>query len=148
MSRIHDALKKAELERTGGLTPERLEPPPELGALEATQAGPALRGGAENSAATLTQTHGESMSPVTVEEALLANCPQLAWNPDTKMMLFFDEQNHGLGTEQFRTLRSHLSHLRKELPLKRLLITSPLPKEGKTFVAGNLAHALVRQEDR
>jgi protein-tyrosine kinase len=148
MSRIHDALKKAELERTGGLTPENLEPPTESGALEATQVGTSLRGASENAEAAVTQTRVESMSPVTVDEALLANCAQPAWNPDPKTMLFFDEQNRGLGTEQFRTLRSHLYLLRKELPLKRLLITSPLPKEGKTFVAGNLAQALVRQEDR
>src|SRR5271169_2385581 len=136
MSRIHDALKKAELERTGGLTPEKLDPPADSGALEATQVGTSLRGASENAEAAVTQTRGESMSPVTVDEALLANCAQPAWNPDPKTMLFFDEQNRGLGTEQFRTLRSHLYLLRKELPLKRLLITSPLPKEGKTFVAG------------
>ena len=90
----------------------------------------------------------DGADPVRLEEKLLAECAQVSWNPDRKTLLFFDEQNHALGTEQFRSLRSHLYLMRKELALKRVLVTSPLPREGKTFVAGNLAQALVRQQGR
>jgi capsular exopolysaccharide synthesis family protein len=50
--------------------------------------------------------------------------------------------------EQFRTLRSRLYHLRSENAMRVILITSPIAGDGKTFVASNLARAIVRQADR
>ena len=44
--------------------------------------------------------------------------------------------------EAFRLLRVRLRHLRRDRPLKRLLITSTSPEEGKSFAAANLACAL------
>jgi capsular exopolysaccharide synthesis family protein len=44
--------------------------------------------------------------------------------------------------EAFRLLGVRLFHLRKERPLKKLLITSTVPQEGKSLVAGNLACTL------
>lgn len=44
--------------------------------------------------------------------------------------------------EAFRLLRVRLRHLRKDRPLKKLLITSSVPQEGKSFSAANLACAL------
>jgi capsular exopolysaccharide synthesis family protein len=63
-------------------------------------------------------------------------------------MLFFNAQNSARGTEEFRTLRSRLDRLRAQRPLRTLLITSSLPKEGKTFVAANLAQAIGRQPEK
>jgi capsular exopolysaccharide synthesis family protein len=81
-------------------------------------------------------------------EALLARCPQGQWAPDPRTMLFFQEDDSRLGAEEFRTLRSRLYQIREKMPLKRLLITSALPKEGKSFVAANLAQVMVRQHGR
>jgi len=47
--------------------------------------------------------------------------------------------------EQFQFLGVRLQHLRRERPLKKLLITSTIPKEGKSMVAANLACALARR---
>jgi capsular exopolysaccharide synthesis family protein len=44
--------------------------------------------------------------------------------------------------EAFRLLIVRLRHLRKDKPLKRMLITSTVPQEGKSFAAANLACAL------
>lgn len=63
-------------------------------------------------------------------------------------MLFFKTEEHVAGTEEFRTLRSRLYQIREEQPLKKILVTSSLPKEGKSFVAANLAQALVQQPGR
>ena len=63
-------------------------------------------------------------------------------------MLFFNGDDSARGTEEFRTLRSRLYHAREKMPLKKILVTSALPKEGKSFTAANLAQVLVRQHGR
>ncbi len=81
-------------------------------------------------------------------ESLVARCPQTEWTPDVRTMLFFQEDDSRVGAEQFRTLRSRLYQIREKMPLKRLMVTSALPKEGKSFVAANLAQVMVRQHGR
>ena len=81
-------------------------------------------------------------------ETLLSRCRPVAWNPDPTTMLFFQDDETRLGTEEFRTLRSRLYQIREKMPLKRLLVTSAMPKEGKSFVAANLGQVLVRQHGR
>ncbi len=81
-------------------------------------------------------------------ESLLARCPQTEWSPDSRTMLFFQDDDSRLGAEEFRTLRSRLYQIREKMALKRLLVTSALPKEGKSFVTANLAQVLVRQHGR
>jgi protein-tyrosine kinase len=56
--------------------------------------------------------------------------------------------DNGKGTEEYRTLRSRLYHLREKMTLRTLLVTSALPQEGKSFTASNLAQVLVRQHGR
>lgn len=57
-------------------------------------------------------------------------------------------QNHNLGAEKFRSLHHRLSQLRRRRPLSKLLVTSFVPKEGKTVVAINLALTLARGSSR
>jgi protein-tyrosine kinase len=152
MSRIHEALKKAEQERAvsqGGsahssfATPERSEPPARTidedpSATVAT--------GVPSGGIPLTSAMPSFANPFGLD-ALLARCPQLQWKPDATM-LFFNGDDSAIGTEEFRTLRSRLYHMREKMTLKKLLITSALPKEGKSFTASNLAQVLVRQHGR
>jgi capsular exopolysaccharide synthesis family protein len=51
------------------------------------------------------------------------------------------------GAEEFRSLRSFLYLVREQRRLQRLLISSSLPGEGKTFTALNLAHAMACQTE-
>ena len=81
-------------------------------------------------------------------DTLLARCAQLEWNPDPATMLFMNGDDSARGTEEFRTLRSRLYHLREKMPLKKVLVTSALPKEGKSFTSSNLAQVMVRQHGR
>jgi len=148
MSRIHDALKKAERERASGGAPEQLGSPSGSAELEATRPPLPPLPAADSGTIPGRPIRVDTFDSTQIEEKLMSECLQVPWNPDRKTMLFFDEQNHALGTEQFRSLRSHLYLIRKEFPLKKVLVTSPLPKEGKTFVAGNLAQVFVRQQDR
>lgn len=49
------------------------------------------------------------------------------------------------GTEDFRALRSRLHQLRERVSLRRVLVASALPNEGRSFMAVNLAQAMACQ---
>lgn len=140
MSRIHEALKKAELEREGMSAPvsERPAPAPDLRPPEAPfhEAGTSAGG----------YGSGEPLSL----ELLRQHCAVGDWRPDAKAIVFADvtAQTHPSGAEEFRTLRSRLEHLREKQALQTLLVTSALPSEGKTFVTLNLARAIAQQPNR
>ncbi len=72
----------------------------------------------------------------------------MEWKPDLGTMLFMNGDDSARGTEEYRTLRSRLYHMREKMTLKTLLVTSALPKEGKSFTSANLAQVLVRQHGR
>jgi capsular exopolysaccharide synthesis family protein len=160
MSRIHEALKRAEQERAisqgtsqgalqGGsatsnfATPEISETP--VKTVEEQYSGTAATA-APPAGMPLTSAMPSFANPFGLD-ALLARCPQQQWKPDATM-LFFNGDDSAIGTEEFRTLRSRLYHMREKMTLKKLLITSALPKEGKSFTASNLAQVLVRQHGR
>jgi protein-tyrosine kinase len=138
MSRIHDALKRAEQERATSMG-THVEP-----AFEQTGTQPEHMPSMQSSVATVMP----SMTSGLTYESLLSRTPQSTWTPDERTMLFFQDDDSRVGAEEFRTLRSRLYQIREKMPLKRLLVTSALPKEGKSFVAANLAQVLVRQHGR
>jgi protein-tyrosine kinase len=147
MSRIHEALKKAEQERAANQGVAQVE-------LAATPLGaPVLAEESSAVAAVASPASGPSPAmpvfgnPFTLD-ALLARCAQLEWSPDPATMLFSNGEDAARGTEEFRTLRSRLYHTREKMPLKKVLVTSALPKEGKSFTSANLAQVLVRQHGR
>jgi capsular exopolysaccharide synthesis family protein len=144
MSRIHDALKKAQEERAGSSSPGAIESPREIpGSIPAIS--PLSPAPAEDPASVTKWV--APPAPVKFEE-LLEQCPVCAWEPDPWTMLFFNGRKHSVGTEEFRILRSKLYQIRDKQPLRTLLVTSALPGEGKTFTAANLAQAIVRQHER
>ena len=137
MSRIHEALKKAEQERA-------LSQPG--GAIEAAAsvAEPLINAEVRIPTPSL---HAGPTPPLTAEN-VFARIRQTRWHPDPKTMIFFGNEEHASGMEEFRTLRSRLYQLREKQSLSKLLITSPLPKEGKSFTTANLAQVMVRQHGR
>jgi capsular exopolysaccharide synthesis family protein len=54
-------------------------------------------------------------------------------------------ENENLAAEKFRFLGISLQNLRRERPLKKVLITSTIPQEGKSTVSANLACTLARR---
>jgi capsular exopolysaccharide synthesis family protein len=141
MSRIHEALKKAEQERAasqgGTVQPNFATTPVEEPPVYANPPSGAVSPSAMPAFGTPFNT-----------DTLLARCAQLEWKPDPTTMLFLNGDEGARGTEEFRTLRSRLYHLREKMPLKKLLVTSALPKEGKSFTSANLAQVMVRQHGR
>lgn len=125
MSRIHEALKKAEQERMAQAAPQPSAAPPSP---EPEVARPPLA--------------------LLRLDDLRQCCAKPAWKIDPNFMLFANGNSSSLAAEQFRTLRSRLERLREKQPCRRLLVTSALAAEGKTLVASNLAHAIVCQNNR
>jgi protein-tyrosine kinase len=137
MSRIHEALKKAEQERAISQFEQGVAAAPLV------VESPIQNGGIIGNVPAFS-----SAAAVTAPESPLAGSRATNWNPDPKTMLFFSGEEHLSGMEEFRTLRSRLYQAREKKPLSKLLVTSALPKEGKSFTAANLAQVIVRQQGR
>jgi protein-tyrosine kinase len=142
MSRIHEALKKAEQERAMSQPGARVETTPHV--LETPVDLPS----AIASAPLATSSSAVKATIGLTAESLFASIRETRWSPDPKVMLFFGQDEHTSGMEEFRTLRSRLYKLREKATLAKLLVTSALPKEGKSFTAANLAQVIVRQHGR
>ena len=66
--------------------------------------------------------------------------------PQSKLVCITDEES--LAAEKFRFLKVRLRHLQQKRLLKRLLITSSLPEEGKSMIAANLAYTLAKKQQQ
>jgi protein-tyrosine kinase len=146
MSRIHEALKRAEFERANGRTAEAglAQPSPQEAAVavKSVQAE-TLALPRENKPAGPSDPAGHFR----FEDLVARRQSHAEWNPDLETDVFDDSRN-GHGAEQFRTLRSRLYYLRSSQPLRTLLVTSSMAGEGKTFVTGNLVRSIIRQSER
>jgi len=141
MSRIHHARKSVdldrgalhsvdvELERLGENTPIGRAPVTEVAGTVPIQPDPPLKLPAD----------------AAVADSILLSCARHNWEPHPDMTIFFGGKELTPGAEEFRSLRSQLYRVRKEQNLRSLLIASALPKEGRSFVAANLAQVLALQ---
>ena len=148
MSKIHEALKKAQLEReailqgtTGTVTSENLA----LGAAPSEAVVPAV---ASDGSAISEREQVPVQKDFLRLELLQERCTKPTWKIDPAASVFSGAHAPNGGAEQFRTLRSRLYRLREIRPIRSLLVTSPLAGDGKTFVASNLAQAIARQRDQ
>ena len=146
MSRIHEALKKAEQERAAVVTAEEIPSPADP---PSTLQGPTHEVPARDKdiLARTTVTSPPSGDYLRFED-LRTRCSHPEWHLDPNVNVFVNSQLSAHGAEQFRTLRSRLYQMRSNQPLRTVLVTSSIPAEGKTFVTNNLAQAIVRQPDR
>jgi capsular exopolysaccharide synthesis family protein len=144
MSQIHEALKKAAQERSSqlatGVQPDLVDV-----AAEVQRSIAAEPHAAERLARGI---RGFDGVPYLRFEELVKGCAHPKWKPDPRMSVFQSVKNGSLGAERFATLRSRLYQVAGTRPLRRVLVTSSVAAEGKTFVAANLAQSFVRQPDR
>jgi capsular exopolysaccharide synthesis family protein len=68
---------------------------------------------------------------------------QVSPAPQSRLVCLTDSESPT--AEAFRLLGVRLRHLRRGRPLKKVLITSTIPQEGKSMVAANLACTLALQ---
>jgi protein-tyrosine kinase len=144
MSRIHEALKKAAQARSSqlarGVQPDFMDVAAAVhGSIVAETHTTERRAGG---------IRGSDGVPYLRFEDLVKGCAHPKWKPDPRMSVFQSVENGSLGAERFGTLRSRLYQVAGTRPLRRVLITSSVAAEGKTFVAANLAQSFVRQPDR
>src|ERR1035437_10354751 len=118
MSRIYEALQRADIERKTAQVPE-----------DNQVAAPAVIPDIEE-------------PPLVAADIVLENIAQHPWRPSIASFPTLAER--GAGVEQFRSLRSRVYQARYEAPLKTLLVSSGMPSEGKSFVVANLAMSLAR----
>jgi protein-tyrosine kinase len=144
MSRIHDALKKAAEEKAS--QPAESSAQIFLDVTEGISRSAPVRNGL-GTAPTNSRGNADDHSFVRFEQ-LLRRCAHPKWTLDPRMSVFGGTDSKKIGAEPFRTLRSRLSQIADTRKLKRILITSSVPAEGKTFVAANLAQSIIRQPDR
>jgi len=121
MSRVHDALRRAE----------------QMGAVPAATPEPS---GAEGRAA---DKQPELLSPTVVAggPGLLEQVQAVPFTPAPEALLIDISRPQDAPSEEFRSLRTRLNHLQSLQPIHTVVVTSPSPAEGKSFVATNLALA-------
>lgn len=150
MSRIHEALKKAAEERSaqlakgGDTTFVELATAP-TAPMAATTA--AMQLPEVDDTMVRTAVAPETFTYLRYED-LVKKCATPRWRIDGRLSVFEGNDDTQVGAERFRTLRSRLYQIAGTRPLRRVMVTSSVPAEGKTFVAANLAQSIVRQPDR
>src|SRR3954466_1366625 len=115
MSRVHDALRRAE--KAGVLAPPTVRPNQDVrSAVGTLDAGPNLAG-------------------------LLELVEEIPFRTATDSLLIDATRPHEAPMEEFRTLRTRLNHMKSLQPIHNVVVTSPSPAEGKSLSAANLALA-------
>lgn len=116
MSRIFEALQRSESERSGAeiLTPVE-------------------------SVAELLQSAEREISCGTDTADMFSAAPLLhpAPSPDARLVCLADQGS--MGAEKFRVLGLRLRHMREKRKLRKIVVTSTIPEEGKSVIAANLA---------
>jgi receptor protein-tyrosine kinase len=148
MSRVHDALRKAEITVTPPVAPAAPGTAP-----EAAPAGPAF-GPPTASAAVQAppeslgipqppvRTSAPSAVPTSEElRSLLETIETIPFTPSPDASLLDASRPSEAPAEEFRSLRTRLNHMQSLQPIHSLVVTSASPAEGKSFTAANLALA-------
>jgi protein-tyrosine kinase len=145
MSRIHEALKKAAEERSSRLAsggPSNF----------VDVAGDVTRSTMAEKELGLPPVRNDVrriVDPSRLQfDELIQKCTHPKWKIDPRNSVFHGADTQKVGAERFRTLRSRLYQIAGSQQLKKVVVTSSIPAEGKTFVASNLANSIVRQNDK
>jgi protein-tyrosine kinase len=127
MSRVHDALRRAE----------------QLGAPQPSEAAPdpgarPPRVAIQDTKATPEPAHRGMVTPGI---GLLDQVQEVPFTPAPEALLVDQNRSQEAPSEEFRSVRTRLNHLQTLQPIHTVVVTSPSPAEGKSFAAANLALA-------
>ncbi|MGB9147860.1 MAG: CpsD/CapB family tyrosine-protein kinase [Acidobacteriaceae bacterium] len=161
MSHIFDALQRSEAERSGNdramtaAATELLERAERQAARQWRSESNSEDHGADTAAEIASRaglyaletdaaeaSNGAAPSQALERVSALSQCRtlQLAPAPDARLVCLTETESPA--SEAFRLLGVRVRHLRKDRALKKLLVTSTVPREGKSFASANLACVL------
>src|SRR5947209_5601036 len=132
MSRVHDALRRAE---QAGYVPPPV--PSSVGGGEADSEGQ----GTAATAVLVGEPSSTKSTELRIGPDFLSRIQEIPFSPSVDSHLIDANKPHEAPAEEFRTLRTRLNHLQTLQPIHTVVVTSPSPAEGKTFTAVNLALA-------
>jgi capsular exopolysaccharide synthesis family protein len=155
MSRLFDALQRSGTEQSGVEYPDMLS--------VATAVFEAPRSQEVPKVAVEAPAEEIPMLPAEMLPALesIAQAPQpakvgsspatfpsleVSVTPTSRLVSF--SQPESLAAEKFRFLGVRLRQIRQSRPLKKVLVTSTIPEEGKSLVVANLAGVLARRKEK
>lgn len=166
MSRIFDALQKLGVEHSGVEYPDLISVVTQV--LEVPADTAHVRKEPVSRVAATETTDFASTALVTVESptvdmptvaaapareaqqqplsGILAKFPTLQVRPDPSSRIVAVTEPQSLAAEKFRFLGVRLRQLQKTRTLKKILVTSTIPEEGKSMVSANLATVLHRKQ--
>lgn len=145
MSRIFEALQRSESERSGtplappALATELLQVVEREASALIPKNFPATEGAPQDFAEKDFDENDLADNDLSQFQSLPVALP-----PDSKLICLTAPES--LGAEKFRFLGVRLRQLQQTRPLKKLLITSVIPEEGKSTVSANLATILARKQ--
>ena len=158
MSQIFDALQRSDAERSGDKSSEQMQPTDVLRRAERLES----------------QKWQHQSAPVALEEKLaeleeadrsLLSIDSISSRRDPPSEIFSQFRSlevslalqdrmvcltdaDSAASEAFRLLGVRIRDLRRVRPLKKILVTSSIPQEGKSMVSANLAVTLARAKQR
>lgn len=170
MSQIFDALQRSDAERSGDSASDQLQPTDVLRRAERFEATRWQKDGTPGRSAESQEFLDDSAAFETLDPALLAaagiaTATAEAPNLDLRSSVFSQFQTADVSVtsqsrlvcltqidsaaaEAFRLLGVRVRDIRRTRALKKLLITSSIPQEGKSMVAANLAITIARAKQR
>jgi protein-tyrosine kinase len=149
MSRIHEALKKAEQEKAAQMLAVARASVPRATNDTDVPVFSSQRVAVETSSPVEpVRTERLAGAAILRFDDLVQRCTHPEWKSDSALRISLTGDSGKIVGERFRTLRSRLYQIAGTRTLRRVLITSSLPAEGKTFVATNLVRSIIRQADR
>lgn len=169
MSRIQEILAKAERDGTARRTqsetltppvpftpaPVHTPPPPAIVSVTQRVDGTAALDPFPPSAVAAASTASLTPAPTPVVPSLTAVASQATelTEPRTAIatlhpLLIAAVNPHSPVAEQYRTMRSRISHREESFPIRTLLVTSPGPGDGKSITVANLALTMAQEFQR
>jgi protein-tyrosine kinase len=142
MSRVHDALRRAEKNgaQSAPAAPATTPAPPSALSQSYTTTPPPQE--ARSAAAAVSDGGASFMATNLINlTGLLELVEEVPFRVAADSLLIDASRPHEAPMEEFRTLRTRLNHMQSLQPIHTVVVTSASPAEGKSLTASNLALA-------